>query len=123
MYGEFEKGNGETTMKLTKEEGRELLQEDLDEWETVESQITYTSRWSIHHEGIFKHVPSNKYYSMCWSVGATEQQDEQAFEYDDPELTEVEPYDKIVKAWRPVKNKKEAVPATPLCCEGGQCKT
>jgi hypothetical protein len=95
-------------MKLTKEEGRQLLWDDLEDWEKVEEKICDTTRWSIVYRGIFKNLTSYKYYCVYWSVGATEQQDEQPFEYDDPELVEVEPYDKLIKDWRSVKKKTKA---------------
>ena len=93
-------------MQLTKDEALDVLYGDHEDWEEIERQMVDTSRWSIHYEGIFRHIPSKKYYSMCWSVGATEQQDEGPFEYEEPELREVEQYDKIVKSWRSVKSKE-----------------
>lgn len=87
-------------MKLTAEEARWMVCDDHDDFEAIEENITDTSRWSIHYEGIFKHTPTGKYYSVDWSVGATEQQDERAFEYDtEVELTEVEQVEVTVTKW------------------------
>jgi hypothetical protein len=55
------------------------------------------------HVGIFKHIASEKFYRLCWSVGATEQQDEQPFEYDEPEPVEVEQVEELIKVWKTVK--------------------
>ena len=76
-------------MILTKREGREVVYGDDEDWETVVTEIIEHSRWTVMHEGVFKHKPTNKFYRLYWSVGATEQQDEQAFEYDDPNPIEV----------------------------------
>ena len=78
-------------MKLTKEEGRQLVYEDLKGWSKEKSQIIGTNRWSIIYEGVFLHENSGKYYKTTWSTGATEQQEEKPFEFDAPELTEVVP--------------------------------
>lgn len=90
-------------MELTQEDGRDVVWGCHPDWVTVEEQITDTSRWSIHHSGVFHHIPSNKYYSMWWSTGATEYQDEQAFDGYDPEPVEVEQVEKVVKVWQKVE--------------------
>lgn len=38
-------------------------------------------RWSIHHDIVFKHLETGKFYSSSYSVGATEYQDERPWEY------------------------------------------
>lgn len=87
-------------MKLTKEEGQEMVWGDNPDFETVESSVSDTSRWSVHYDGVFKHLPSGKHYSASWSVGATESQDESPFEYED-EVTiyEVVAREVIVTQW------------------------
>lgn len=89
-------------MKLTKEQGQDLVYGDLEDWETVEEEIIDNSRWSIHHSGVFKHVPTGKFYRTGWSTGATESQDESPFDYSEPELTEVVEREVIVKQFVPV---------------------
>lgn len=85
-------------MKLTSEEARNMVFGDHEDFNEVEINITDTSRWSILYEGVFKHLPTGKFYSTDWSVGATESQDERAFEYDDEvELVEVEETQVMVK--------------------------
>ena len=67
----------------------------------VEDVITGRSRWSIHYRLVFGH--GGKLYRTSYSIGATEMQDEQAFEYrDEYECDEVEAYEKTVTAYRPV---------------------
>ena len=82
-------------MKFAKEFLIGVLWEDHDDdtVKVVSDEISYTSRWSVHHEMIFQ--VGDKLYSTTYSVGATESQDEQAFEYADDEIEcdEVEPYE------------------------------
>lgn len=89
-------------MELTAEEGRAILWGDHEDWVSIEEDIVDTTRWSNIYEGIFQHIPSQKYYKMWWSVGATESQDEQPFEYDDPAPVEVHEVEKLVKVWEEV---------------------
>lgn len=79
-------------MELTSEQGRAIVYGDDNDWDEVSGtrQIIENTRWSIVHEAIFLHKPSGKHYSLVWSRGATEQQDESPFEYDEPEPVEVE---------------------------------
>lgn len=94
-------------MKLTGEEARNIVYEDVDEsiWESItEEKIEDHSRWNIHKSRIFKHMPSNKFYEFYWQIGATESQDERAYEYDEfYEPTEVEPVEVKVIKWQKVK--------------------
>jgi hypothetical protein len=90
-------------MKLTRVEGADIVYNDHDDWERIEGEVIDTSRWSIHYEGVFKHKPSGKHYSLCWSVGATETQDEGPFDYDDPEPVEVVKKEVTVTKWVPVE--------------------
>lgn len=64
----------------------------------ISDKIKDTSRWSVHHEIVFQY--DNKFYKTYYSVGATEQQDESAWEYDDDiECFEVKLVEKLVKVW------------------------
>lgn len=68
-----------------------LPDEGCDGVELIEDNIDGHSRWSVHHEIVFKWV-DGKYYRACYSVGATEMQDECPWEYDDEiNCTEVKP--------------------------------
>ena len=65
-------------------------------------EITDTSRWSVHHRIVFKH--DDKFYETYYSEGATEMQDESAWEYDDEvECDEVELKEVTVVKWIKVK--------------------
>lgn len=86
-------------MKLTKKEGRSIVYEDHEDWTKIEEKVFDTDRWTISYDGVFKHIPSGKHYSLYWSVGATEQQDQSPFEYDEPEPVEVHAVQKMVTVW------------------------
>lgn len=91
-------------MKITGDEAREMVYDDHEDFEEVESSIIDTSRWSIIHEGVFKHIPTGKFYQTSWSTGATEMQDESPFEYEsEVELEEVEQQEVTVIKWVPKK--------------------
>lgn len=47
----------------------------------MENEITGHSRWSINYLLTFEH--NGRYFQVAYSRGATEQQDEQPFEYED----------------------------------------
>ena len=87
-------------IKIPKETARDILFEG-DGGEIIEDNIVDHGRWSVVHKIILKY--QDKYYRTSYSVGATEYQDEQAWEYDDEvELTEVHKVPKVVISWEDV---------------------
>ena len=73
--------------------------------EVVSDTLEGTTRWSIHYCLIFKDCAGDdKLYEVDYSIGATEQQDEEPFEYadDDVVCTEVEAYEATVTKYRKV---------------------
>lgn len=60
----------------------------------VKNVITDTSRWSVHYSLIFHDMNEDKFYSVTYSRGATESQDEYPFEWE-PEKVEVHEVHKI----------------------------
>lgn len=81
-------------MKFKKEYLQDLVYDEVDG--VIKDQITDTSRWSTHHEMVFKY--EDRYYKTYYSVGSTEQQEESPFEYDDDEIEckEVFPIEKTI---------------------------
>jgi hypothetical protein len=72
-----------------------------EEWdETVYDKIVGHSRWSVHHEVVFRH--DNKFYMTTYSIGATESQDESPYDYspDEIECPEVFPVEIITIEYR-----------------------
>lgn len=67
----------------------------------IEDRIVSTARWSINHRMVFREEASGKFYEATYSRGATEQQDESPFEYEDDlvECEEVHPVEKVVTVY------------------------
>lgn len=95
-------------MLFDREDLQDLLWSDVIEIDgktakTVRDDIIDTTRWSIVHELVFSY--DGKFYQTTYSVGATEQQDESPFQYEDDQIdcTEVEPVEVTKIEYRPVK--------------------
>lgn len=71
--------------------------------EVIEDIIKSASRWSIHHEIIFKWI-DGKFYRAYYSEGATEMQDERPWEYEDMvECIRVHKVPKVVEVWEAIE--------------------
>lgn len=66
----------------------------------VQKEVVDTSRWSIIYEQVFSVTKNDetKYYKTSWSEGATENQDESPYEYEEDmiEVSEVFPVEKTI---------------------------
>ena len=82
------------TFTLGGEEARLVIWGDHDTIELVEEKQTGNSRWSINFRAVVK--KDDEFYEVTYSRGATEQQDEQPFEYTDAFFTEVFPKEKTI---------------------------
>lgn len=69
-------------MKLSPEDAASVVYDESNKWDKVETEIVDHSRWSISYCGIFKLLATGKFYRFYWSQGATEIQDECAYEYE-----------------------------------------
>lgn len=65
--------------------------------------ILEKSRWSVVREGVFEY--QGRTYQIWWSEGATEYQDEEPWEHDDPEPIEVVKKEVTRYEWVPVEQK------------------
>lgn len=82
---------------------KDYLKEELDlpYSHIVEDKVVDNTRWSIIHEIVFE--DNGKFYQTEYSVGATEMQSEEPWEYEDEvECTEVELREVTVKKWMPI---------------------
>jgi hypothetical protein len=89
-------------MKLTPDEARDIVYESHEDWSKVRNteELTDQTRWSVCYTAVFKNNLTGKFYRFNWSCGATEQQDEQAYEYDtEVEVNEVVEKEILVKQW------------------------
>ena len=84
---------------MKKKFSKEYLTNELDlPWTALEDKIIDCSRWSIHHEIIFE--DNGKYWKTWYSVGATEEQEERPWDYEDEvKCTEVEKKIVQVERW------------------------
>lgn len=92
-------------MKFKREFMQRLAYDDIypKEAEVIENKIISVGRWDIHYEIVFK--TNSKYYRSYYSIGATENQDNQPYEYDGNEIEceEVVPYEETVVRFKKVK--------------------
>lgn len=69
---------------------------DNPDFKVIEDKVIDTSRWSIFYEVIVKRISDGKYFRSFYSTGATECQDQVAYENDDLKFTQVTPVEKVV---------------------------
>lgn len=89
-------------MKFKKEVLQELIDSgEFDGLKVIKDEVYDTSRWSILKQLVFS--KEEKFYMVCYSVGATEYQDEGPFEWSPNEIecTEVFPFEEVVIVYRP----------------------
>ncbi len=79
---------------------KEFLIDTLGDENDVVNKICDTSRWSVQYSRIFKH--NGNFYSAPYQIGATEQQDESAYEYDNDEIEcpEMEAFTRVITDYR-----------------------
>jgi len=89
-------------VKFPKDDLTELTYGSLANYDVITTEITGTSRWSIHYKMIFSF--DHKFYSTEYSRGATEYQDEGPYEYDSEEVEcpEVKPVQKTITVYEPI---------------------
>lgn len=94
---------------LGAKDARNIVCEDHEDWDLVPNteQLTNHSRWSVGKTAVFIQKSTNKCYRFDWSVGATESQDEQPYEYEkEVVVTEVSLQSVTREEWLPVKDEQ-----------------
>jgi hypothetical protein len=88
-------------LTFTPNVARDIVKDCHPDFDTVSSTITDKSRWSYQLTDVFIHIPTGKYYTVSYSIGATELQDESPFEYENGLVTFQEVIEKevLVKKW------------------------
>lgn len=81
-------------LNLTSKQGRDIVDGEDSNFVTIEDKIVGTRRWSIEYEIVVQRKTDGKYFKDGYSRGATEMQDEQPYEYSEPNFTEVFPVTK-----------------------------
>ena len=75
-------------LKLLPEEGRRIIYGDHEDFEIIETKLVGNGRWSIDYEIIVQRK-DGKFFKSSYSEGATESQDERAYEWGDALFDEV----------------------------------
>ena len=89
-----------STRTFTKAQLQAILWDE--EGTVVLNEISDHNRWSTIHRFVFKPEGENRLYETSYSKGATEQQDEQPWQYEDEvECVEVESFERTVIDFRP----------------------
>lgn len=83
--------NKKEKLNLSKEEAQDIIYDGNSDYQVIEDTIEDTSRWSEHHRIVILRKLDNKYFADYYSKGLTEMQDEQPYEYNDPNFTQVFP--------------------------------
>ena len=81
-------------LNLTKEQADDILFGIDDQYEIVSDKIVSHKRWSVVHSIVIKRKSDGKYFKDQYEVGATENQDQNPYEYIAPNFTEVFPVTK-----------------------------
>lgn len=89
-------------LKFTEEQARLICWGDDDDYKVISDEILSKGRWDITSEIIIQNRETGKFYIGWKTVGATEYQDTREY---CTEWSEVEEYEKTIKAYRPVNRK------------------
>ena len=90
-------------MKFKKEFMQKVAYDEAEGVKIIENNIVDNSRWSVIHKIVFSF--NGKFYESSYSIGATEQQDESPYEYDNEEIecSEVKPVNKTTIVYEKIK--------------------
>lgn len=84
-------------LKFNSQIARSIVNEDHEDFDVIETNLVDSSRWSLIYEVVIQRKSDGKYFHSGYSVGATEGQDERAYEYDnDPTFGEVFKVEKTI---------------------------
>lgn len=71
-------------LRFTRDEARDIVRDDHEDFEVIEKELYDKSRWALHYDVIVKRISDDTLWNSYYSVGATEQQDQVPYEYDEP---------------------------------------
>lgn len=81
-------------LTLTKEQARDIIYGDSKDFVEIQNEIVEHGRWNVVHEIVIQRKFDGRYFMDRYDVGATESQDEEPYEYFDPNFREVFPVTK-----------------------------
>ena len=79
---------------------RDILYGSDKSYKVIKDELVDSSRWSLQHDLVIQSVTDGRFWKGYYSVGATECQDESAFEYTTPEFVEVFPTEQVVIVYK-----------------------
>lgn len=82
-------------LNLSREEGRNIIYGDSEDYKVIQDDIIDHTRWSVIHNIVIQRLSDGKYFKDSYSDGATEMQDETPYDYDDPHFEEVFPVEQV----------------------------
>ncbi len=90
-------------MKFKKEFMQKIAYDEAEGVKIIENNIVDNSRWSVIRKIVFSF--NEKFYESNYFIGATEQQDERPYEYDNEEIEcpEVKPVSKTIIVYEKIK--------------------
>lgn len=80
---------------LTKDQARDILSDDQDEYQIIEDKVVSNQRWSTYNRLVIQRISDGRFFATYYSAGATEQQEERPWEYEEPNFREVFPTQQI----------------------------
>jgi hypothetical protein len=83
-------------LTLTGEQARDAIMDDLPGYKVIKNKMVETGRWTVSYRVVIQRESDGKYFADGYRRGATEQQCERPWEFDDPNFTEVFKKEKIV---------------------------
>lgn len=89
-------------IKLDKVVARRIIVDDEDGWKLIEKEIVEQRRWATLYTVVVQRLADGKFFRTSYDQGSTELQDEDPWEYCDPEFVEVAPEAKIKMVYNPV---------------------
>lgn len=92
-------------MELSGDDARNIVYGNSVDWKEIQSsRITGQSRWCVEKTAVFQHIESGAYYRFNWRQGATEGQDERAYEYEKTySPQQVTPIEETITKYVPVE--------------------
>ncbi len=78
-------------LNLTADQACTILDGDDPLYETISNEICDRSRWMIHYYLIVKRLSDGRFFADSYSLGATESQENDLWESNEPDFTEVFP--------------------------------
>jgi len=87
-----------TREKLTvsRDEAHDIALGYSEDFKVIVTEVVETCRWTILYEVVVQRISDGAFFSSSYNKGATEYQDQSAYEYDEPVFNQVFPKEKTI---------------------------